>query len=429
MLNKLVCLFLLCGLAACAPANSVTTTIGLMEPPVVYQSGGIDPFPATLPPDRQIPYATQRVPALVDGVVTYTDAPETALRVGHVDVTISGKDGSLQISDSLLPAQDRNTALFVDVGEIHEAGPLAASRHPVADPTLFGPDAAAADRAFAARINRQLAATKGGNLVIYVHGVRSDFSNPVLAAAELQHFAGYRNVFSAFAWPANSSLISYLQDTEEATGSAFLFRRYIQFLAAETNAKRIHIVAHSAGTRLVTEAIGQFGLEYSRASNQQIKRELKLGKVILIGSDASPERIGTYLIDGADRIVDELTIYTSTRDRALRLSDALFGLGGRLGQTTTTALPDYVQAWLESFDDLYIIDVTDAEASNAANGHGYLRGSPWVSSDIVTSINFDLTPAERGLVRAPVGPGWVFPPDYPSKLRSAVRRADPSLVR
>ncbi|MDW3221626.1 MAG: alpha/beta hydrolase [Paracoccaceae bacterium] len=429
MLNKLVCLLLVCGLAACAPANSVTTTIGLMEPPVLYQGGDINPFPANLPADRQIPYATQRVPAIVGDALTYTDEPETILRVGHVDVAISGIDGSLQISDSLLPAQDRMPALFVDVRSIDEAGPLVASRHPAANPALFAPDAVSADRAFAARINKQLAATRGGDLVIYVHGVRSDFSNPVLAAAELQHFAGYRNVFSAYAWPAESSLISYLQDTEEATGSAFLFRRYIRFLAAETNARRIHIVAHSAGTRLVTEAIGQFGLEYSRASDAQIKRDLKLGKVILIGSDASPDRFGSYLIDGADRIIDELTIYTSTRDRALRLSDALFGLGGRLGQTTTTALPDYVQTWLESIEDLNIIDVTDAEASNAANGHGYLRGSPWVSSDIVTSINFDLTPAERGLVRAPVGPGWVFPPDYPSKLRSAVRRADPGLVR
>lgn len=414
-------------LAACGSPGSITQ-ISLMEPPVVYGAGDINPFPSTLPADRDIAYATQRAPSRLPEQV-YSDTPSTILRVGFAEAAIGTKDNPSAGTKSLAARDDRAEPLFVGVGDVNETGPLTASRHAAADPRLFPKGTESVDAAFAARLNRQLAASPGGDIVIYVHGVRSNFEKPILAASELQHFSGYQNVFMAFAWPANSGLLSYFQDTEDSAGSTFQFRRLVRYLASETSARRIHIVAHSAGTRVVSEAIGQFGLEYSRSSEAEINRELKIGHVILIGSDADPARVGGYLIDGADRIVETLTIYASGRDRALRVSNILFGGRNRLGQTTTDTLPVHVRQFLAGFENLNIIDVTAAERSNAANGHGYLRGSPWVSSDILATVNFDLSPAQRGLVRSADGTRWLFPGNYPERLRSSVRSSQPALVR
>ncbi|MEM7711510.1 MAG: alpha/beta hydrolase, partial [Pseudomonadota bacterium] len=394
-------------LAACESPNSVTR-IGLMEPPVVYASGQIDPFPATLPPDRDIPYATQRSPSGPGDDRTYADRPSTILRVGHAEVAIGAEDGQAVDTTTLLPREERAVPLVVDIDRIREAGPLAASRHPAADPALFPEGTEGVDAAFADRVNRQITAAEGDDIVIYVHGTRADFENPVLAAAELQHFSGYRNVFLAYAWPANTGFLTYFQDTEDSENAAFQFRRFIRFLAAETTARRIHVIAHSAGTRMVSEALGQFGLEYATASPARIRDELALGQVILIGSDADPSRVGSQLIEGANRIVERLMIYASGRDRALNVSTLLFGERNRLGQTTTERLPDYVETFLNNLGNMTIIDVTDAERSNVANGHGYLRGSPWVSSDILAAVNFDLDPAARGLVRRSDGLRWSF---------------------
>jgi len=416
------------GLGACGPPPSAVTTIPLMEPPVLYAAGRVDPFPEMLPSDRAIAYATQRAPAALDQT-GYGDTPTVFLRVGHVDVAIGPARTVPLAMASILPRAERPDSLFVDIAAVREAGPLRATRHGAVDPAEFPVAAPGADAAFANRLNAQLDASPGGDLVIYVHGVRSDFANPVLAAAELQHFSGYRQVFTAYSWPASQALFAYFQDTEDATQSAFLFRRYVQYLAQNTKARRIHIVAHSAGTRLVVDALGQIALQYAQARPGQVRRDMRIGKVVLIGSDVSPNRFGGYLLEGVTGVMERLTIYTSSRDQALSLSNLVFGRRARLGQTASGPLPPHIRSFLASFDNLSLIDVTDAESANVANGHGYLRGSPWVSSDILASLNFDLSPQARGLARSLDGTRWLSPSDYPQRLRDAVVRAAPHLAR
>ena len=301
-------LLLTVTLAACGSSGSVTQ-IDLMEPPAVYQGGDINPFPMRLPVDRDIPYATQRIPA-TRGDRVYSDSPSSILRVGHAEVAIGPRDDPTQGTMSLSAKREREVPLVVGVGDVPEAGPLTASRHAAADPRLFAAGIERVDAAFAARLNRQLAATQGKDIVIYVHGVLSDFENPILAASELQQFSGYRNVFLAFSWPASTGLLTNSQDSEDSAGSVFHFRRFMRFLASETKARRVHVFARSACIRMASDAMRQFALEYSRAAPSQVKRELKLGHVILIGSHADPARVGGYLIKGAGRIVDPLTIYS-----------------------------------------------------------------------------------------------------------------------
>ena len=79
-------------------------------------------------------------------------------------------------------------------------------------------------------------------------------------------------------------------------------------------------------------------------------------------------------------------------------------------------LPEEVIKLLWQTDDLVLIDVTDVEKSAAGNGHAYFRNSPWVSSDILSTLIYDLTPAERGLYNSQEWPIWQFPSDYISKL-------------
>ncbi|MEJ2604719.1 MAG: hypothetical protein P8172_15805, partial [Gammaproteobacteria bacterium] len=68
-----------------------------------------------------------------------------------------------------------------------------------------------------------------------------------------------------------------------------------------------------------------------------------------------------------------------------------------------------------------------AEGSTTGNGHAYFRASPWVSSDILMTLLYDLPPQERGLVRSPSMPMWIFPEDYPRRMREALASSKPEL--
>ena len=82
---------------------------------------------------------------------------------------------------------------------------------------------------------------------------------------------------------------------------------------------------------------------------------------------------------------------------------------------------DKAAEYLRNHPRVSAIDVSDADSARRGNGHGYLRGSPWVSSDLLMSLTFGLPPAERGLVQKVPGiPVWTFPPDYVDRLREAL---------
>ena len=79
-------------------------------------------------------------------------------------------------------------------------------------------------------------------------------------------------------------------------------------------------------------------------------------------------------------------------------------------------------------DKISYINVSDAEGSDTGNGHGYFRSSPWASSDVLMSIYYGLTPEERGLVEQQDMPVYTFPPDYITRLWSAIETVDPEFA-
>jgi hypothetical protein len=84
--------------------------------------------------------------------------------------------------------------------------------------------------------------------------------------------------------------------------------------------------------------------------------------------------------------------------------------------------------FLSARPELRVINVTQAEGATSGNGHAYFRSSPWASSDLLMSLRYDLAPSERGLVRSENNPVWSFPPDYITRLRSAIVKANPALA-
>jgi hypothetical protein len=78
---------------------------------------------------------------------------------------------------------------------------------------------------------------------------------------------------------------------------------------------------------------------------------------------------------------------------------------------------------------LEIVDVTDAAGATSGDGHSYFRDSPWVSSDMLTYLAYNIDPARRGLVKAADDvPVWTFPPDYIERLRKVLLEINPSLA-
>jgi esterase/lipase superfamily enzyme len=152
-----------------------------------------------------------------------------------------------------------------------------------------------------------------------------------------------------------------------------------------------------------------------------VQRESRIGRVILVGSDLDREQLAAYLVEGLMKVPERLSIYVSSTDKALGFSKWLFNRK-RLGQMWEEAMNPKSIAFLKSTPELQFINVSAAEGSDYRNGHAYFRTSPWVSSDILISLKYNLEPDQRGLVRAAGNPVWFFPENYIDRLKGALEK-------
>lgn len=289
-----------------------------------------------------------------------------------------------------------------------------------------------ASERFAKAINSQLAVSRKKHVYFYVHGYKVVYENPVLVSAELWHFLGYEGAFIAYAWPSTPSKFAYIKDSDTSGGYARNFRLLLEFVAQNTDVEEIHIIGYSNGTRLVTRAMEQLALKYQGMTADEIWEKLRLRNVILVGSDLDRAVFGSYMADGLLNVARHTSVYMSRYDKALGVSQFLTrrqrlgqlwgGKGGEIHPLARKALVDYR-------DQISFVNVSDAEASNQGNGHGYFRSSPWASSDVLMTMYYGLTPEQRGLVEQDDLPIFTFPPDYISRLWASIEKVDPEFAR
>lgn len=422
-------------IAACA--QKPVTELDLMPPPGVYEDGVFNPLPMRNPyqdvPYNGILYATDREPADSDDEeLFYQNERGQVLRLGFAEIQMGEGDLTWEQARQVSLLKARTDEFPVKVVNVTEWG-IAGTTIPywvdvyLAEEPPLPPNAE--DR-FAEAVNAQLSQSGSKDIYLYTHGYLVTFVNPLLVSAELWHFLGYRGAFIAYSWPATPHRLAYIRDSDTAVSYARNLRLLLELLAEKTDAEEIHIIGYSNGTRLVVEALEQLALINQDKPEEEVHKDLRIGNVILVGSDIDRAAFGNSLADGLLKVSRHLSIYVSEHDKALGVSRMLTNrrrLGELWGAEDNEIHPQARQALENLRGQMSFINVSEAEGSSSGNGHHYFRQSPWASSDILMMLNYGLDPQERGLVRQQDLPVYTFPPDYMSRLRESVQRVNPEL--
>ena len=418
-------------------SSSPVDRIDLMPAPDVYGDGLLNPLPETNPFDR-IPYdgilfATDRAPASSeDPEKYYLNERGQVVRLGLAEVEFGKREFTWQFARQVSLLKARTEEFPVKISGVEEWGIMGSTIPYWFDRDLITEDdLPEASQKFADAINAQFAASGKKHIYIYVHGYKVTYENPILVSAELWHFLGYEGAFIAYAWPSTPSKFAYIKDSDTSGGFARNFRLVLEFVAENTDVEEIHVIAYSNGTRLVTRAMEQLALKYQGQTPDEIWDRLHLRHVILVGSDLDRQVFGSYMADGLLNVARHTSVYMSRHDKALGVSQFLTrrqrlgqlwgGKGGEIEPLARQALVDYR-------DQISFINVSDAEASDQGNGHGYFRSSPWASSDVLMTMYYGLKPDERGLAEQDDVPVFTFPPDYINRLWDSIEDVDPEFA-
>ena len=299
-----------------------------------------------------------------------------------------------------------------------------------ADGVSRAPDVVAAHEAAKRRlqteIERRLALAPRKEVVLFVHGYANTFEDAALNMGELCHFLGREFVCAVFSWPAAAGKIAFLGydvDRESGEFATEDLKKTIRMIADTPGLEKLHLVAHSRGTDLLTSAVSDLSVE-AYITQTTLAERFKIGNIVLVAPDLDIDVAPTKMWKtGSDPDLPygkapnpggvfsspafHITVYVSPNDRALAASGWVLGSIARLGRIDASTLPpeDVEHSrLLGSFD---VIEVTGARCFIC---HSYFVSDPRVSSDLIALLRYGSKPNEPGRPLIAVeAPFWRVP--------------------
>ncbi len=243
-------------------------------------------------------------------------------------------------------------------------------------------------------VEEQKAAHGKREVLLFVHGFNTTFEDVARRTAQLAYDLNYEGVPVFWSWPSFGKASFYGADEKNVRWTEPHLARFLQDVAARSGAETIHLVAHSMGNRCLTEAL--------RRLETPGRLPASIREVVLTAPDIDAD---TFREDLAPAIVGpgrRVTLYASTRDRALELSQK-YHAGPRAGEAgkQIVVVPP--------------IETVDASAVDTSfDGHSYFAANDSVLSDLYYLLRDAKPASERfGMEAVTLGDHlvyWVFRP-------------------
>ena len=354
-----------------------------------------------------------------DGSFAYSSDRSRSMAFGSVTVDI-GEQVPWPVLAQQSTESKRELALELRLGAVTELGRFPPIPYDV-DPVPGGITRSSAtvdvhQRAAAglqAEVARRIAAAPRKEVVLFVHGYANTFEDGAFKMADLCHFFGREFVCGIFSWPAGGSrgmMAGYNVDRESGEFAVEHLKQAIRLIAQTPGVERIHLMAHSRGADVLASALRELNIE-AYIGGDSVADRFKLKNIVLlapdIDADVAAAKIFSVVSDpdlayGAapqPRKVFSgpgvhITAYVSSSDKALTLSQFLFGSLVRLGRVDVAQLRTEQVAKVARL--AYLVDFIEVKGTRDFLGHSYFTSDPAASSDMVALIRYGLKPGEPG---------------------------------
>lgn len=252
----------------------------------------------------------------------------------------------------------------------------------------------------------------GKSLLLFVHGFNEEFGHMLIRTAQLSYDLTHMpNIetedgespsgsFQAgvpvlFTWPSQARLFGYGHDQEAAAAARPHLKDFLNILTETEGVKRINIIAHSMGNRVLIRTLEAFTADYQKA-NPGSDIEFQ---IIIAAADIEAE-----VFDQAASVIDSLkpnvTIYTSSSDWAMFISSIVNGKFTpefpfwkplfRLGDSRRG------KPYIRDEDGYATIDTSGLKTNFWKIGHGYYSEQRSVLGDMACALQ-NVAIGERAL--------------------------------
>jgi esterase/lipase superfamily enzyme len=252
----------------------------------------------------------------------------------------------------------------------------------------------------------------GGEAFIFIHGYNNSFEDAARRTAQIAYDLKFKGAPLMYSWPsqAKGTLWAYKEDARTAQWCEENVTLFVEAIAYESGARKIHLIAHSMGNRVLSRALKNI----SQKLDVSAETKPLFNEVILTAPDIDAQvfkdSIAPHIIQTANRF----TIYSSSEDLALKASRVVNSFWHqRLGEggSYLTVFPKYKQ--------INVVDASDIDTNLFALGHSYHADNISVLAD-VKQVFQGIPVGDRGLQTLLENLAWKFQREH-SLLGRAVR--------
>jgi esterase/lipase superfamily enzyme len=407
--------------ASTALLGACATNTPLMPTPTLYAGSQAQPIFTDVRPDQQTPsvelfYVTDRMPRSPPDVAEpYTAERARSVAFGIVSVDI-GEDVTWEQLVAKSKSGDR-ASLDLKLGPARELGRFPAIIYDLVrtpDGVMRDPKIVDAHErsvaAFQGELAKRIASSPRKEVVLFVHGYHDTFAEAAFSMGELCHFLGREFVCAIFSWPAGGNrgiLFGYNEDRESGEFAVEHLKKTIRMIADTPGIEKIHLLAHSRGTDVMTSALSVLNVE-AYMSRRTFSDRYKVANIALMAPDMDFDVAAAKffaVVSDPDlpygnapdphavirNMTTHITLYVSPTDKALTASQFLFGSMIRLGRLDAAQLGEERIARARKAT---IFDVVSVSGTTDMFGHSYFTSNPEVSSDIIAMIRYGAKPGE-----------------------------------
>jgi esterase/lipase superfamily enzyme len=198
-----------------------------------------------------------------------------------------------------------------------------------------------------------------------------------------------------YSWPSKGQEAAYIADEDAASWTVSDLRQFLEAFADRSSNQSIYIIAHSMGSRAATRAL-------TSLVGQRSDLAARFSEIVLAAPDIDADEFRREIAPRFAAVKEPVTLYASSRDKALAASKAIHEDEERAGQTVphVVVVPG--------------VETIDASAVDTSwLGHSYFVEERTLLTDMTLLLKDKLQAAKRpGLVTVPLAGSmyWAFRP-------------------
>ncbi|WJS96799.1 alpha/beta hydrolase [Flavobacterium johnsoniae] len=217
--------------------------------------------------------------------------------------------------------------------------------------------------AFTEILAEKIGKSDQNDILLFIHGYNVDFKEAMYRTAQLGYDLNFKGGVTAFSWPSEATVTGYAADTDTAALSSNYLCDFIKILLETKDLKKIHIIAHSMGNVVLTNAL-------VKLKNENLFPNTLINQIILAAPDIDKDIFISQLMPEINRNFG-LTLYASDKDKALIASKRIRSGYIRLGEGGDNIV---IAEGLDSIDA--------SRVDTSLLGHGYFADTQTLLNDI-----------------------------------------------